>query len=98
MGYKTKNYAFSRYNEITGWDEVREFKIEVKNTRGIPVKVEIKRNFNTKKWRIENRGEYGSYEKIDADTVKYTLNLTEKTKEAFSYILTTYHGSNADNI
>ncbi len=47
MAYETQNYKFDRRRNITGWDEIRIFKIEVRNTRNIPVKLEIKRNFPT---------------------------------------------------
>jgi hypothetical protein len=39
MDFETKNYRFDRKRNISGWDEVRKFKIEVKNTRDIGVKV-----------------------------------------------------------
>jgi len=45
MDFETENYRFDRKRNISGWDEVRKFKIEVRNTREIPAKVEIKRNF-----------------------------------------------------
>ena len=96
MGYHTENYRFDRWGNINGWDEVRNFKVEVKNTREIPVKVEIQRNFNTSYWKIKNRGEYGKYEKVDIDTVKYTLELGAKSQKTLNYTLTTFHGTRAE--
>jgi len=93
MSYKTKDYEFNKHGNISGWDEVREYKVEVNNTRDIPVKVEIQRNINTAYWDMKNEGEAGKYEKVDADTVKYTLELDSKTKREFKYILTTHHGT-----
>ncbi|MCD6394729.1 MAG: DUF4139 domain-containing protein, partial [Planctomycetes bacterium] len=40
MAYKTQNYKLDRRRNISGWDEIRTFKIEVRNTRDIPVKLE----------------------------------------------------------
>jgi len=54
MNYKTENYRFNSKRDISGWDEVRTFRIKVRNTRDIPVKLEIKRNFNTSYWDLEN--------------------------------------------
>jgi len=97
MEYHTENYRFDRWENISGWDEVRDFKVEVKNTREIPVKVEIQRNFNTTYWKIKNSGEDGKYEKVDVDTVKYTLELGPKSQKTLNYVLTTFHGTRAEN-
>jgi len=92
MDFKTANYRFDSGRDISGWDEVRTFKVEVRNTREIPVKVEIKRNFPTQYWDLQKSGEIGEFEKEDLDTVKFTLKLEPRSKKEFEYILTTYHG------
>lgn len=93
MAFKTENYRFdTRRGNISGWDEVRTFKIEVKNTRDIPVKIEIKRNFNTSYWDLKKGGDLDEFEKVDADTVKFTLILEPRSAKKFEYTLTTYHG------
>jgi hypothetical protein len=89
MDYETENYRFDQKRNISGWDEVRKFKIEVKNTRDITVKVEIQRNFPTQYWKLETNQDF---EKVDLDTVKFTLVLEPRSKQAFEYTLTTYHG------
>jgi hypothetical protein len=53
MDFKTENYRFNRRRNISGWDEVRRFKVEVRNTRDLDVKIEIKRRFNTDYWKLE---------------------------------------------
>ena len=92
MDFKTTNYRFDRRGNIAGWDEIRTFKIEVRNTREIPIKVEIKRNFNTQYWNLTKSGDSGQYEKEDLDTVKFTLELEPRSKKEFGYVLTTFHG------
>jgi hypothetical protein len=92
MDFETKNYRFDRDRNISGWDEVRTFKIEVKNTRDIGIKVEIQRNFPTQYWKLEKSGDFGQYEQVDVDTVKFTLVLEPRSKQDFEYTLTTYHG------
>jgi len=89
MDFETKNYRFDRKRNISGWDEVRKFKIEVKNTRDIGVKVEIQRNFTTQYWKLNTSQEF---EQVDLDTVKFTLILEPRSKRVFEYTLTTYHG------
>jgi hypothetical protein len=92
MDYRTANYRFDRYGNISGWDEIRKFKIEVRNTREIGVKVEIQRNCNTPYWNLEKSGEFDKFEKVDLDTVKFTLILEPRSAKKFEYVLTTYHG------
>ena len=96
MDFRTDNYLFDHDGNITGWDETREYKIEVKNTREIPVKVEIKRNFEAQQWDLANKGDFGQYEKVDLDTVKYTLELAGRSQKTFFYVLTTHLGRRAD--
>ncbi len=97
MDYKTANYRFDRRRNISGWDEIRTFKVEVRNTRDIIVKIEIKRNFKTSYWDLDNSGDYGKHEKDDLDTVKYTILLDPHTKKEFQYVLRTYHGTRKEN-
>ncbi len=92
MDFETKNYMFDRKRNISGWDEVRKFKIEVRNTREIGAKVEIKRNFPMQYWSLKKSGDFGEFEKVDLDTVKFTLILEPGSKQVFEYVLTTYHG------
>jgi len=92
MDFKTKNYRFNRKGNISGWDEIRKFKIEVKNTRDIKVKIEIRRNFSTNYWDLKHSGKAGKYEPVDKDTVKFTLILEPRSSKEFGYTLTTYHG------
>jgi len=96
MELRSQNYDFDWKGNITGWEEKKTWKIEVKNTRKLPVRLEIKRNIPVKKWDIENKGEYGVYEKEDLDTVKYTLDMQPEKKREFEYVVTTYHGTRAE--
>ena len=96
MDFKTANYRFDRRGNISGWDEIRQFKIEVRNTRGIGVKVEIQRNFSTSYWKLQKSGDFDEFEKVDLDTVKFTLTLQPRSTRKLGYTLTTYHGTRAE--
>jgi len=97
IDFKTENYRFNNRGNVSGWDEVRTFKVEAKNTREIPVKIEIKRNFNTQYWKLARSGDFGQFEKVDLDTVKFTLSLQPMSVKKFEYVLTTYHGVRQDD-
>ncbi len=97
MDFKTDNYRFDNKGNISGWDEIRKYTIEVKNTREMPVKVEIQRNFGTTYWELKKSGDFGDFEKVDSDTVKFTLKLEPRSAKKFEYTLTTYHGIRQDD-
>jgi len=97
MDFETENYRFDRNRNISGWDEIRTFKIEVKNTRDIGVRVEIQRNFPTQYWKLGKSGDFGQFEQVDVDTVKFTLILEPRSAKKFEYVLTTYHGVRAED-
>ena len=96
MNFSADNYMFDGNGNVSGWDEIREFRVEVKNTRDVPVKVEIKRNFPTQYWDMTKKGNYGSYEQVDLDTVKFTVALGPGAEKIFTYVLTTRHGRRAE--
>jgi hypothetical protein len=92
MNFQTENYRYDRRGNVSGWDEIHTFSIEVRNTRDIPVKVEIKRNFNTNYWDLSESGDSGQFEKVDQNTVKFTLMMEPRSTRQFGYVLRTYHG------
>jgi hypothetical protein len=97
MSFGTDNYRFDNRGNISGWDEIRTFEVKVKNTREMPVQVEIRRNFETPYWTIQQTGESGQFEKVDVDTVKFTLSLPPRSQRTFQYTLTTYQGTRAED-
>jgi hypothetical protein len=94
---KTANYRFDNKGNISGWDEIQVFQVQVRNTRDGPVKVEITRNFGSPYWDLARNGEVDSFEKVDLDTVKFTIELPPHSKRAFEYTLTTYNGVRAED-
>jgi hypothetical protein len=97
MNFKTENYRFDRNRNISGWDEIRTFTVATKNTREIPVKIEIHRNFNTPYWDLKNSLSGDNFEKVDVDTVKFTLVLEPRSARTFDYALRTYHGTRRED-
>jgi hypothetical protein len=97
MDFKTENYRFDRNGNVSGWDEIHTFKIEVKNTRDISARVEIKRNFSTQYWDVAYSGDFGAFEKVNLNTVKFTLDLQPRSGKQFQYVLRTYHGTREED-
>jgi hypothetical protein len=85
MNFVTENYRYNYSRDVDGWDEIRTFKVEVKNTRHIDAKIEIRRNFGTQYWDISTSGQTGEFEIVDLDTVKFTLVLEPRSEKTFEY-------------
>jgi hypothetical protein len=96
MNTRSEGFLFDRDGNIEGWIEVQDFKMEVKNTRNLPVRVEVRRNFPTPHWDLKPDGDHGQYEKVDLDTVKFTVDLPARSEKIFTYELKTRYGRRAD--
>jgi hypothetical protein len=97
MNFESENHTFDREGNVSGWDEIHTFNVEVRNTRDIAVKVEIKRNFNTQYWDLSGSGDSGQFDKEDLDTVKFTLVLEPRSARQFQYVVRTYQGQRQEN-
>jgi len=99
MEFTTANYRFDRQRNISGWDEIRTWKIEITNTRELPVEIEITRGFGTASWTLELPDTVSaaedaiSYEKHDATHARFTLRRRPSSKWTLGYTVTTYHGT-----
>jgi hypothetical protein len=94
MDFKTENYRYDSSGDIIGWDEIRTFEIEVRNTRDTAIKVEIKRNFPHQFWQVTSQDKYDEF---DMDTIKFTLEMKPVSKQKLTYTLRTYEGTRRDD-
>ncbi|MHC4474512.1 MAG: DUF4139 domain-containing protein [Planctomycetota bacterium] len=98
MDFKTGNYVFDPNKNIAGWDEIRTWKIEVTNTRILPVEIEITRGFGTAYWSLvlvdpaSTAAEAIGYEKHDVTRARFKVAIQPRSKRSFGYTVTTYHG------
>jgi len=90
MDFKTDNYTFDRRGNVAGWDEIRTWKIEITNTRELPIEIEITRDFGTAYWTIRSDA---AYEKYDTTHARFKVNLEPRGKHNLEYTVTTYHGT-----
>jgi hypothetical protein len=93
MDFKTENYLFDPNENIIGWDEIRSWKIEITNTRQIPITIEIIRDFGTSFWTLQCET---PYEKYDVTRARFNLTIEPRTKRTLEYTVTTYQGTRQD--
>jgi hypothetical protein len=92
MAFKTENYVFDKEQNVAGWDEIRTWKMELTNTRTLPVEIEITRGLATAYWHLSLEATGVEYEKHDATHARFKLKLEPRIKRTFGYTVTTYHG------
>jgi len=92
MDFKTEKYLFDSKGNVSGWDEVQTWQIEVTNTRMLPIEVEITRGFGTVYWQMKFAEKDISFEKYDVTHARFKLNLEPRSKRTFGYTVRTYHG------
>ena len=93
MSEKSENYRFNRHGDISGFDRIQQWEIKVENNRDLPIKIEVFRNFNTTHWKINNQeGNKGKFERVDIDTVKYTLDIAAYSNTTLAYDITYLEG------
>jgi hypothetical protein len=92
MDFKTENYVFDNKRNVSGWDEVQTWQIEVTNTRALPIELEITRGFGTAYWQMRFGQKDISYEKYDVTHARFKLKLEPRSKRIFEYMVRTYHG------
>jgi hypothetical protein len=93
MDFKTDNYVFDGKKNVAGWDEICTWKVEVANTRALPIDIEITRGFGTACWTLQIEDKDVSYEKYDAVHARFKLTLKPRSKRSFGYRVRTYHGT-----
>ena len=89
MDFKTENYIFDNSGNVSGWDEIRTWKVEVTNTRMLPIRIEITRGFDTAYWTLQSET---PHEKHDATHARFMLELEPLSKRTLEYTIRTYHG------
>jgi len=90
MALSKENIVYGRNREVTGFDDVRDYTLEIKNYSERPIRLEITRNVDGNHWALEDSDE--KYEKVDQNTFKYTLNLKPHSEEEVSYRLRIFRG------
>jgi len=91
MNWTKTDVRFDQWGNVVGWTTSETWKIEMQNSKEIPVKVDVRRRFEGD-WSL-NTG--ADYEAVDAQKVKFFRTLAPREQSAWEYRLTTRHGTNA---
>ncbi|MEI6891737.1 MAG: DUF4139 domain-containing protein [Pontiella sp.] len=85
MRTRAERMAYDSKGNISGWDEITDWNIEIINTQPIPVEVEIMRWAGSSPWKIRSGA---AFEKMDAEHVQFTEQVEPHSKRLIKYELT----------
>ena len=91
MNWEKTNLAFDDNGNVKGWNIKETWKLELQNSRDIAVTVDLRRNFRGD-WTLTTTD---TYEKVDANKVKFLILLKPREKRELTYELLTRLGTNA---
>lgn len=92
MNYRKEHIIFDNDGNVNGFDEVKKYRLKLANYSDQPATLKITRNFNSTHWSLETHENPGEYEKVDQNTVKYTVEMQPHTEKKIVYTLTVQHG------
>lgn len=93
-GYQTRNYTFDYRGNITGYQQVETHLLKLENHRHLPADLEVVQHVDHARWSIENPPDLAAtYQKVDVNTVKYTLTLPAYSQREIRYTLLLEEGS-----
>ncbi len=90
MNWEKTNLQLDQNGNVKGWTIKETWQVEVQNSKDIPVMVDVRRNFSGD-WSINTNA---SYEKVDANKVKFLLPLKAHEKRVFGYVVAVRFGTN----
>ena len=94
VNFKKDKFSYDKDGNIDGWNEHRTFKLTIKNTRDVKVKIKVTRNFQNQYWELAKEGDFGEYKKVDLDSVSFEMELGPRSQEEFTYTHTQFQGEN----
>ncbi len=91
VDWRKEDLRFDEKGNVSGWTVVSSWKIEIQNSREIPVTVDLRRRFGGD-WTLKCED---AYESLDAGKIKFLLKLDPRQKKSVGYEVTTRFGTNA---
>lgn len=92
MAYKKKNIIFDKKGIINGFDDVKDFELQLSNFTETPATLEYIKNIDSNYFNISHMSHPDAFEKTDQDTIKYTIMLEPHSNETIRFTLTTFRG------
>ena len=90
MDYRIDNIRFDSKGNISELDRIVKIKVELKNTRPLPITLEYTDRVNGARTEVKEPDAGFAPEKVDKETYRWTLDLPANAKKTFHYTVV-YH-------
>lgn len=91
MDWQKTELRFDGHGNVVGWTIKEQWKIDLQNSKEIPVTADVRRSFQGD-WNLTSAA---SYEKVDASKVKFVVPLKPREQKTVTYETTVRHGTSA---
>jgi hypothetical protein len=91
MNWEKTEIRLDERGDVKGWTVKETWEIELQNSKEIEAVLDIRRNF-AGDWSLATAA---SYEKVDANKIKFVVPMKPREQRTLAYELTTRHGLNA---
>ena len=88
MKVQTDKFLYDQNKNISGYDQIEDWQVEVKNLGDTPVRVEVTRQTRHQYFdEVKPHGDFGEFEKRDMQNLRFTLELRPESTKTFTYTL-----------
>ncbi len=97
MQFRRESFEFDEHKNIIGWDEIANWRIEIRNSRPEAVPAKIVRYFGGV-WDIDPKtdAQTAKFRKRDQGSVEFETTVDTLSTRIIEYTLTTHFGTRAD--
>jgi hypothetical protein len=92
MAYKKENIIFDKKGDVSGFDEIKEFEIQISNFTGLEATIEYVKNLKVNSFKISNMTHPEQFERIDQNTFKFKMELDPDSVSKIRFTMTTKTG------
>jgi hypothetical protein len=96
MEFRRVNIDFDQYKNVRGWDQIEDWKIEIRNSNPQAVPIKVVRYFEGD-WEIDPKTDGATkFRKRDQYSVEFETRVEGLSTKALEYTLTTHHGTRSN--
>lgn len=97
LSKRTENFEYDRHGNVSGWDDVLGWRIDIRNARRVPATVEITRAFPTAYWSTDMRDHEQTFAKHDATHARFTIDVPPRERRKIHFDLRLHYGTREDD-
>lgn len=92
MNYQKSNLLFDNKGNLTGFDEIRDYVVDVSNFTKTDASVEYTLNLEHPHFKIKRTSKNDGFEKIDQDTIRFTVSAAPGKTHQITFTIISMRG------